>query len=83
MWKAFSFSHVTTPHGMVYEGAITSFVHQLLMPTQAGRISAVTEAFYLPYGANLINLSATLLMFFVVVYFQGFRIELPIKSQRV
>jgi protein transport protein SEC61 subunit alpha len=32
---------------------------------------------------NLLNLVATLLVFAVVIFFQGFRVDLPIKSARV
>merc|ERR1712037_144462 len=33
-------------------------------------------------GPNLMNLGATIFIFGVVIYFQGFRVDLPIKSAR-
>eukprot|EP00392_Amoebophrya_sp_AT5.2_P013322 g13440.t1 len=79
-WKTFSFNHIQTPNGVVYEGAVTSFIAQLFSRSW---LSAITEAFYRPYGANLTNVVATLITFAVVVYFQGFRVDLTVKSQRV
>ncbi|CAD7922830.1 unnamed protein product [Amoebophrya sp. A25] len=81
MWKAFSLKSITTPNGSVYEGAITSFFHQLLWSNN--KLSALTEAVYRPYGANLTNIIATVVVFVIVVYFQGFRVDLAVKSQRV
>lgn len=80
-WKALSPATINTPNGPVFEGAVTSFWHQLLF--SSNRLSAITEAFYRPYGANLTNLVATAFVFCTVVYFQGFRIDLAVKSQKV
>ncbi|CAD7951830.1 unnamed protein product [Amoebophrya sp. A120] len=80
-WKAFSLASVQTPNGVMFEGAISSFIHQLIFTNH--RLSAILEAFYRPYGANITNLIATAITFAVVVYFQGFRVDLAVKSQRV
>lgn len=80
-WKAMSPASVNTGTALVYEGAITSFLHQLLF--SSNRLSAITEAFYRPYGPNLTNLVATAFVFIVVVYLQGFRVDLAVKPQRV
>merc|ERR1712159_879110 len=32
---------------------------------------------------NITNLLATVLVFLIVIYFQGFRVDLPIKNQRM
>ena len=47
------------------------------------KLQALKEAFYRPYGPNLINLLATALMFAAVVYFQGFRVDLNVKSVKM
>ena len=43
---------------------------------------ALREAFYRQNLPNLMNLGATVFIFGVVIYFQGFRVDLPIKSAR-
>merc|ERR1711907_837702 len=40
------------------------------------------EAFYRQNLPNVTNLLATILVFIIVIYFQGFRVDLPIKSQK-
>ena len=40
------------------------------------------EAFYRQNLPNLMNLLATLFVFAIVIYFQGFRVDLPVKSAR-
>ncbi|VDK42960.1 unnamed protein product [Anisakis simplex] len=44
--------------------------------------ATMNTAFYRPNLPNLMNLMATVLVFAVVIYFQGFRVDLPIKSAR-
>lgn len=43
---------------------------------------ALKEAFYRSNLPNVNNLLATVLIFGIVIYFQGFRVDLPIKSAR-
>jgi protein transport protein SEC61 subunit alpha len=43
---------------------------------------ALREAFYRDNLPNITNLLATLVIFAVVIYLQGFRVEIPIKSSR-
>ncbi|KIH44255.1 hypothetical protein ANCDUO_25725, partial [Ancylostoma duodenale] len=45
-------------------------------------VRALREAFYRNNLPNLMNLMATFVVFGVVIYFQGFRVDLPIKSAR-
>ena len=47
------------------------------------KVRALKEAFYRPNLPNLTNLLATVFIFVVVIYFQGFRVDIPIKSQRM
>ena len=44
---------------------------------------ALKEAFFRANLPNVTNLLATALVFAAVIYLQGFRVEIPIKSQRV
>ncbi|KAI6196109.1 Plug-translocon domain-containing protein [Aphelenchoides besseyi] len=80
VWKAFSPTTVNTGRGTEFEGAIIAFFH--LMATRSDKVRALREALYRSNLPNLTNLMATVLIFAVVIYFQGFRVDLPIKSSR-
>merc|ERR1719334_3100606 len=58
----------------VYASLVTLF--------QLHREKPLEEAFYRQNLPNLMNLGATVFIFGVVIYFQGFRVDLPIKSAR-
>lgn len=79
-WKAFSPTTITTQRGLEFEGAVIATFHLLF--TRSNKLVAIREAFYRSSGANLMNLIATVTIFLVVVYFQGFRVDVPIKNQR-
>merc|ERR1712113_1320269 len=81
VWKAFSPSTMNTGKGMEFEGAIVACFHFLASRTDKGQ--ALKEAFYRQSAPNLTNLFATVLVFFIVIYFQGFRVDLPVKYQKV
>jgi protein transport protein SEC61 subunit alpha len=71
LWKAFSPFTISNESGaMEYEGAIIAAVHLLL--TKPNKISALNKAFYRTSSANLFNLITTIVVFFVVIYFQVF-----------
>lgn len=44
---------------------------------------ALKEAFYRQNAPNITSLFATVLVFFVVIYFQGFRVDLAVKYQKI
>jgi len=46
-------------------------------------LSALKEAFYRQNAPNITSLFATVLIFFVVIYFQGFRVDLPVKYTKM
>ena len=80
IWKAFSPFTITNEQGAPeYEGAIVATVHLLL--TRPNKVSALQKAFYRTSGANLFNLITTFVVFLVVIYFQGFRKEIPIQNK--
>ena len=66
--------------GTEFEGAVIALFH--LLATRQDKVRALREAFYRQNLPNLMNLLATILVFAVVIYFQGFRVDLPIKSAR-
>ena len=80
IWKAFSPTTVNTGRGPEFEGALIALFHLLLTWNDKGR--ALKEAFWRERLPNVMNLVATVAVFAVVIYLQGFRIEIPIKSNR-
>ncbi|GBP10401.1 Protein transport protein Sec61 subunit alpha isoform 2 [Eumeta japonica] len=80
VWKAFSPATVNTGRGTEFEGAVIALFH--LLATRPDKVRALREAFYRQNLPNLMNLLATVLVFAIVIYFQGFRVDLPIKSAR-
>ncbi|KAA8493234.1 Protein transport protein Sec61 subunit alpha [Porphyridium purpureum] len=80
VWQAFSPTTINIGRGVEFEGAVIS-LFQLLI-TRQDKARALKEAFFRPDLPNLSNLFSTLLVFGVVIYFQGFRVELEVTSQR-
>lgn len=80
IWKSLSPTTINTGRGTEFEGAIISLFH--LLATRQDKVRALREAFYRQNLPNLANLLATVMVFAIVIYFQGFRVDLPIKSAR-
>merc|ERR1719248_170909 len=72
---------MNTGKGTEFEGAVIALFHLLI--TRSGKIMALKEAFYRQNAPNITSLFATVLVFFVVIYFQGFRVDLPVKYQKI
>merc|ERR1711934_841029 len=77
IWKAFSPTTINTGRGTEFEGAVIALFH--LMITRNNKVAALKEAFYRQNLPNITNLMATVLVFCIVIYFQGFRVDLPVK----
>jgi protein transport protein SEC61 subunit alpha len=77
VWKSLSPTTINTGRGTEFEGAIIALFHLLL--TRQDKVRALKEAFYRQNLPNVTNLLATVLVFLVVIYFQGFRVDLPVK----
>lgn len=80
IWKAFSPTTINTGRGPEFEGAVIALFHLLL--TWPDKQRALREAFYRQNLPNVMNLLATLVVFAAVIYLQGFRVEIPVKSSR-
>jgi len=80
VWKSFSPTTINTGRGTEYEGAVISLFY--LMVTKSDKVRALKEAFYRQNLPNITNLLATILVFMIVIYFQGFRVDLPVKYQK-
>merc|ERR1719373_836226 len=81
IWKAFSPTTMNTGKGTEFEGAIVATFH--FMASRSDKVTALREAFYRQSAPNLTNLFATVLVFFIVIYFQGFRVDLGVKYQKI
>merc|ERR1712216_1042714 len=80
IWKSFSPTTVNTGRDTEFEGALIALFHLLI--TKDDKVRALKEAFYRSNLPNITNLAATVLVFLVVIYFQGFRVDLPVRSKR-
>jgi protein transport protein SEC61 subunit alpha len=80
VWKAFSPTTINTGRGTEFEGAIIALFHLLI--TRNDKVRAIKEALYRQNLPNLTNLAATVFVFVVVIYFQGWRVVLPVKYQK-
>lgn len=80
IWKAFSPTTINTGRGTEFEGAIIALFHLLI--TRSDKFRAIREALYRQNLPNITNLLATVFVFVVVIYFQGWRVDLPVKYQK-
>jgi len=80
VWKAFSPTTIKTGRGTEFEGAVIALFHLLI--TRSDKVHALKEAFYRQNLPNIWSLLSTILVFLVVIYFQGFRVDLPVKYQK-
>lgn len=80
VWKAFSPRTINFGRGPEFEGAVLALFHCVF--TWKNKTLALKHAFYRSQAPNMMNLLATVLVFAVVIYLQGFRVEIPIKSSR-
>merc|ERR1719409_2105123 len=81
VWKALSPTTMNTGKGTEFEGAVIALFH--LLVSKSDKVMALKEAFYRQNAPNITALFATVLVFFVVIYFQGFRVDLPVKHQKI
>merc|ERR1712032_892940 len=79
VWKAFSPTTLNIGRGTEFEGAVIALFHLLI--TRPDKIRALKEAFYRQNLPNVTNLLATVLVFLVVIYFQGFKVLLPLRQE--
>merc|ERR1719469_1366232 len=54
-----------------------------MLITRSDKVTALKDAFYRQTAPNITSLFATVLVFFVVIYFQGFRVDLAVKYQKI
>jgi len=80
-WQAFSYRIITTVSGPQYEGAII-FLFSILLkhPTS---LSSLKLAFFRTQLPNMSNFIGTVIIFCVVVFLQGFQVEVPIHHTKM
>jgi protein transport protein SEC61 subunit alpha len=71
-WRSLSPVTIKTEYGTEFEGSIIALIHLLI--TKPNKGSALYQAFYRSSSPNLANLMATILIFFLVIYLQGWRV---------
>eukprot|EP01017_Pseudomicrothorax_dubius_P024882 TRINITY_DN2647_c0_g1_i1.p1 TRINITY_DN2647_c0_g1~~TRINITY_DN2647_c0_g1_i1.p1 ORF type:complete len:482 (-),score=130.11 TRINITY_DN2647_c0_g1_i1:197-1642(-) len=81
IWRAFSPITIRRENETEFEGAIIALVHFLL--TKQNKVSAIHQAFYRSNSPNINNLLATVFVFLIVIYFQGFKVELKMSNHKV
>jgi protein transport protein SEC61 subunit alpha len=81
LWKSFSPITIKTEQDTEFEGAIIALFHSFL--TKSNKVLALQHAFYRENAPNISSLLATVIVFFVVIYFQGFRVELTLTHRKV
>jgi len=79
VWAAFSPSTYNSGRGTEFHGAVVSLFY--LLATRPDKIRALREAFFRDHLPNVTNLLASVVVFAVVIYFQGFRVDIGIKSK--
>jgi protein transport protein SEC61 subunit alpha len=80
LWRSFSPITIKSEGGNEFEGAIIAFFHLLI--TRSNKLGAIQSAFFRSHAPNLSSILATVLMILIIIYFQGFRVELTITSTR-
>ncbi|KAF6150719.1 hypothetical protein GIB67_020802 [Kingdonia uniflora] len=81
IWQTFSPTTINNGRGMEFEGAVIALAHLLISHTD--KVCALRKAFFRHNLPNMTNLLATVRMLLVVIYFQGFRIDLPVRSKTI
>ena len=69
---------VETSRGSEYEGSLLNLFHTMF--TQPSKLH---YAFFRSDASNLTSLFSTVIVGFIVLYFQGYRIDIPVKYQKV
>lgn len=80
-WRAFSPITLKTEAGTQFEGAFISLFH--LLATKSNKFNALYQAFYRTGPPNLNNFVATFLVFLFVIYAQGWKIDIPLVSNKM
>lgn len=64
-----------------YEGAIIALLHSLVR--KDNKFFSIQQAFYRDFAPNINNLLATVFIFLIVNYFQGFKVNVAIHNKQI
>lgn len=81
VWRALSPITIKSEQGTQFEGALISLFH--LLATKKSKTDALYQAFYRQDAPNVSNLLATVIVVLVVIYFQGFKMELTLHHRKM
>lgn len=76
-WKTFS----PMSYGNEYEGALINFFYLLVF--KENKLAAIQGAFYRDFGPNINNLLATVFIFLLVIFLQGWQVSIGIHRTGV
>ncbi len=79
-WRTLSPITMKTEAGTEFEGCFIALFHFLL--TKPSALSALYMSFFRSSAPNLSSVLATILVFFLVIYLQGFKVNLRLSNQR-
>jgi len=77
IWKSFS----PMSYGQEFEGAIVNLFYLLIF--KENKLAAIQGAFYRDFGPNINNLMATVFIFLLVIYLQGWQVSIGIHRTGV
>jgi protein transport protein SEC61 subunit alpha len=80
VWKSLSPITIRSEYGTEFEGSLIALIHFLL--TKPNKISALYQAFFRTSSPNLASLVATILIFFLVIYLQSWKVDLTLVSKK-
>lgn len=79
-WKVFSPVTLSSEYGIEFEGCFISLVHFLF--TKPNKWAAAALAFTRETNPNISSLFGTIIIFFIVIYLQGFKMRIPLIHQQ-
>lgn len=80
VWRSLSPITIKSEYGTEFEGSVIALFHLLM--TKPNKGAALYQAFYRASSPNLSNLLATIFIFFLVIYLQGFRVEIKLVHKK-
>jgi len=80
IWKCLSPLTITSQSGTEFEGSVVNFVHVMLTKPS---LNSLWKTFNRASSSNLTALVATIFIIMMVIYLQGFKIELPLFNHKM
>lgn len=81
LWTSLSPITIKSDNNTEFEGAIVALFH--MVTTRKDKGAALYHAFWRGNAPNMANLSATFIICLLVIYFQGFKVNVPLTHRKV